>query len=433
MEILETLSKKAEQAEVFYLEAESTEISFEANELKAATVEETRGLALRAVVDGRLGFAAASGQAESEELVENVLLSARYGDRVPLRFPGAAPAPQVQIYDPSLAEVPTERMAEVGHEIIDRLRQVDQDAKMNVDIERSVYRTLLRNSAGAQVSEESSSFSVSITVERVRGDDVLILYDSVEDISFSTNYRELTSRLAKKIELAKHPATLKAGRMPVLFAPAGGLVLLLPILLGINGENVQRGTSPLSDKLGAALFDPQLTIWDDPTIPGRPHSYAYDDEGVPARRKAVISQGRVESFLYDLKTAALQGTESTGNGSRGLFSPPSPSSSNIVVEAGDKPLREILREIPYGLLVEDVLGLGQGNAISGVFSNTLGLAYLIQDGEIIGRVKDVSIAGNIYQDLRQIAALSQERYWVYGHLYLPYILLPELKVVTKAG
>jgi predicted Zn-dependent protease len=49
----------------------------------------------------------------------------------------------------------------------------------------------------------------------------------------------------------------------------------------------------------------------------------------------------------------------------------------------------------------------------------------------VGRVKDISVAGNIYQDLRQIEALSLESEWVYGGIRLPYILLPKLNVVTK--
>jgi PmbA protein len=92
---------------------------------------------------------------------------------------------------------------------------------------------------------------------------------------------------------------------------------------------------------------------------------------------------------------------------------------------------KIIAGIKEGLLVEDPLGLGQGNIISGAFSNNLSLAFKIEGGEIVGRVKDVSIAGNIYQDLRRVEAISRESEWVYGGASLPYVLLPELNVVTK--
>lgn len=432
MDILSTLRSRTEQAEVYTVQSESTLITFEANEIKSATVKETRGIALRAVVDGRLGFSAASGRIVEEDLVDNVLASARYGDEVPIVFPPARPGPPVDVHDPDLVDVPISRFVEIGREIVAALRAVDEDGKVGVEIERSVDWSSLRNSAGAETKETATGFSVVVSVERVRGDDVLVAFDYVSGISLTDEYRDAVERLARKVELAKMAATLESGQMPVLFSPTGALVLALPLMLATNGQNVQRGTSPLSDKLGQAVFDSQLTLWDDPTLEGRRGSSSHDDEGVPCYRKALILRGTTKGFLYDLKTAALMDTQSTGNGSRGLFSTPSPSPSNLVVEAGSMSLEDILAGIDRGLLVEHALGLGQGNPISGAFSNTLGLAYAIEGGEVVGRLKDVSIAGNIYEEMREVAAISQESYWVYGQIKLPYILLPSLNVVSKS-
>ncbi|HHX64453.1 MAG TPA: TldD/PmbA family protein [Chloroflexi bacterium] len=431
MDILSALRKRTEQAEVYTVESESTMVSFEANEVKSAKVEETRGIALRGMVDGRMGFTAAGGRVTQEELIENLLDSARYGDRIPIVFPAPAPGPEVETYDPGLIDVPIARFVEIGREIIAALRKVDPDAQVNVDIRRSVDRSALRNSAGTETAERSSSLIMAVSIERVRGDDVLIVYDAISGISLTDEYRDMVSHLTDKLELAKRAATLQSGRMPVLFSPKGASVLMLPIMQAVSGESVQRGTSPLSNRLGEQLFDRRLTVWDDPTLPGRPGSASYDDEGVPCRRKALIENGVARGFLFDLKTAALMETESTGNGSRGLFSTPSPSATNLIIEPGDTPLSDILKGIDRGLLVDDVLGLGQGNTISGAFSNTVGLAYVIEGGEIVGRVKDVSIAGNIYQDLREIAAISRESRWLYGHIQMPYILLSEINVVGK--
>ncbi len=142
-------------------------------------------------------------------------------------------------------------------------------------------------------------------------------------------------------------------------------------------------------------------------------------------------QGRLTGYIYDLKTAALARTEPTGNGKRSLFPPPSPSFSNTIVANGETPVGDIIAGIDSGLLVETPLGLGQGNVISGTFSYSLSLAFKIESGEIVGRVKDISVAGDIYQDLRHIEAVSPESEWVYGGVRLPYILLPNLNVVTK--
>jgi len=382
-------------------------------------------------VNGKLGFAAASGEVDPTALVEDFLASAQFGDRIPIVFPPSAPAPQVTTYDPDLPQVPIGRFVEIGREIVETLREADEGVQVYVDIERGVFASNLRNSAGNETQECTSSFSVTIGVERVRDDDVLVLEESISNISLTDEYRELVQSLARKVALARKTARLRSGRMPVLFAPAGGLVLLLPIILATNGENVQRGISPLADKLGVTIFDPNITLWDDPTLPGRPDSSAYDDEGVPCRPKALIMHGVCSAFLYDLKTAALMGTQSTGNGMRSLFSPPSPSTSNLILEPGKTSIHDLIGGIEHGLLVEDVLGLGQNNAISGAFSNVVDPAYAIEHGEIVGRVKNVSIAGNIYQDLCQVAAISRESIWVHGDIKMPYILLPELNVICE--
>jgi PmbA protein len=219
--------------------------------------------------------------------------------------------------------------------------------------------------------------------------------------------------------------------MPVLFAPTGMLALGMPLSGGLNGKNVYKGTSPIADKVGERLFNEKITISDDGTLDGKFASASYDDEGVPRRRNLLIEKGVLKGFIYDLKTAAQSGVESTGNASRSLFNPPVPSFTNLVMQPGETPLAEILAGIDEGILVENVLGLGQGNTISGAFSNPLALAFKIEKGEIIGRVKDLSIAGNIYDLLKNITAVSKEAQWVYSTFYAPYVLVPEMNVAGK--
>jgi PmbA protein len=102
-----------------------------------------------------------------------------------------------------------------------------------------------------------------------------------------------------------------------------------------------------------------------------------------------------------------------------------------MLQPGETPLKDIITRIDEGIIVEDLLGIGQGNVISGAFSNPLSLAFKIEKGEIVGRVKDISIAGNVYELLRNVAAVSKEAQWVYSTFYAPYLLLPEMNVVTK--
>jgi len=431
MDILKQLQTQAEQVEVVSVRSESTTVGFEANRLKTSQVEETTGVAVRVVKDGRLGFAASSDEAATEKLVSNALESAAYGDEIPIAFPAPQPAPKVVTFDQAIAELPIPRMVQIGQEIIDIICQVEPRALVDVELERGVQHLSLRNQAGSNVSFERSPLSIAFSVTRIEGDDVLIMFDIMGTTVWEDDYLAYAHRLAEKLELAKRSATIQSGRMPVLFAPTGALVLGLPLMLGLNGKNVYTSISPMAGKICEKLFDDKLTIVDDPTLDGKFGSASYDDEGVAHRRNVLVEQGVLKGFMYDLKTAAQSGVGSTGNGSRSLFGPPSPSPTNLIFGAGETPLAEIIAGVDEGLLVENALGLGQGNVISGAFSNSLSLAFKIEKGEIVGRVKDVSIAGNAYDLLQDVAAVSRETKWVYYNFNLPYVLLPDVNVVAK--
>ncbi len=429
--ILSQALTDAEQAEAVYLRSHSTTVSFEANRLKSSQVEESSGIALRVVKEGRLGFAASSNEKLREKLVANALESAAYGDRVDIAFPPPQPGPEVVTFDARIAGLSVERMVEMGEAAIDLIRQAEPDVQVYATVTRGVDELSLSNQAGMDITLQRSPLSIALEVRRIKGDDVLITYDTTGTTMWDDDYLAPAKRICSKLKLASCNVTIESEPMPVLFSPSGALVFGLPLLAGLNGRNVYKGVSPMAAKIGHKLFDEKITIVDDATLDGKVGSASHDDEGVPHRRNVLVGRGVLRGFFCDLKTAAQAGGTSTGNGSRGLFRPPSPSSTNLVVEAGTTPLADMVAAIDSGLLVHDVLGLGQGNIISGAFSNPLSLAYKIEKGEIVGRVKDVAIAGNVYELLQNVAAVSREAQWVYSSFYLPYILLSQVNVVSQ--
>jgi PmbA protein len=431
MEILEQLLKHAEQAEVVRIMQEKTKIEYEGNKLKTSHVEETSGITARVVKDGRLGFSSSSDMSASDKLIQNVLESAKFGDVIPVDFPPSVPSPSVFTYDDAIKEFSISHMVEIGEEIIDLILQADSDARVDLSLERGMEMFSLQNNAGADISFKRSPLTISVAVKRVRGDDLIYLFGVQGMTKLGGDYLTPVKRMAKNLERAKKSASIRSGRMPVLFAPRGALTLFLPHLQGLNGRNVYTGISPMANKVGEKLFDNKLTLIDDPLIDGKYGSAPFDDEGVAHKHTVLIENGVVKGYYFDLKTAAQMGVESTGNGSRSLFNPPHPNPSNMIIKAGDTPLAEMIAGIDEGLLVNDVLGLGQGNIISGAFSNPLGLAFKIEKGEVVGRVKDVSIAGNVYELLPEISAVSEESEWQYIFVNMPYILLPEVNVVAR--
>jgi PmbA protein len=221
--------------------------------------------------------------------------------------------------------------------------------------------------------------------------------------------------------------------MPVIFTPRGvASALISPLVSAFNGKTVFDGASPLKDKLGVQFFDENFSLWDDATLPYQVASYPCDDEGVPGRRTPLVEHGRVSHFIYDLQTAALAKTQSTGNGDRrgGM---PSPSPSSLVINTGDADFDSMVEDIKEGLMVDILMGAEQGNILNGDFSGNVLLGFKIENGEITGRVKDTMVAGNVYQLLKQIEAVGKDARWVEGFLLTPSLYCTGLSVASKAG
>jgi PmbA protein len=433
MEILKRLRSQADQVEVMRLRDELTFVDYEANKLKTCKVEQTQGLAVRVVQKGRLGFAASSDEHAADKLMRNALESARHGEEITIRFPSPQPAPTVAMYDPKIAGLPVPRLVQIGQEILDLLLPISAEARINISLVRGVSRFALENQAGAGISFERSPLFVIAEISAVHGDDILLIGDMNGTTVWEEDYMAFARRLADNLQKAGRLAAVRSGRMPVVFSPAGSLALAIPLMEGLNGKNVFTGVSPMKGKVGQKLFDEKISLVDDATLSGKFGSAPFDDEGVAHRRSALIEKGVLNGFYYDLRTAALSEVQSTGNGSRQLFSPPQPAPTNLLIQPGTASLDEMISGIDEGLLVEYVIGMGQGNVISGAFSNPLGLAFKIEKGELCGRVKNAAIAGNIYDVLTNVGAVSRETAWVYNTFNLPYILLPEINVTAKEG
>ena len=90
----------------------------------------------------------------------------------------------------------------------------------------------------------------------------------------------------------------------------------------------------------------------------------------------------------------------------------------------------LLADLRDGLLVDELIGVGQGNVIGGAFSHPVALAYRVERGEITGRVKDAAVAGNVYELLQRIAGFGDDARWS-GTRFTPSLLLEGVSVARR--
>ncbi len=438
-DLLEKLAKQTDGAEIYELHTVELPVRFRAGALESVKAVETAGRALRLIKDGRLGFSTTTDLGDDTYLVQNALESAQYGDPAPFRFPAQQPAPAVQCFDPQVEQMDEQNLIALGEQIVEKIQAYDATLQIEAWAVKEIEEIRLCNTSGLTLSHRRTTLSVGAYVTRAQEGDIF-------SISESASWRQAkeidilarADRLIERLRLAEKIVPAQTKAMPVIFRGPGVLVLLFPFLVGLDGRNVFLGVSPLRGKLDQKICDERFSLIDDGTLDFAPRSTPYDDEGVPTTKKFLIERGVVKQFLYDLKTAALAQAQPTGNGFKvgfmggGFRRPPTISSTSAIIPPGDRTFTQILQDFDEALIVENVMGLGGGNPLTGEFSNTVSVGFLARKGEIVGRVKNTMIAGNVYDLLKdRLIALSDRPEWVFGFVYTPAIALDGVSVASK--
>ncbi|HHY47431.1 MAG TPA: TldD/PmbA family protein [Firmicutes bacterium] len=452
-EILREALKESDAAEVFAIDRAVEPVNFEANRLKSVEGKEIRGIALRIIRGGRLGFAATSyldggedlvfGRSKdlARELIRDAVESSEYGPPARWDFAGnSSPGRAPEVYDARVAGLSPGDLVAIGYEMIKIVRAEFPLAKCDGDFARELVEVSLVNSSGLATSYRKTGIAGGLEVTLASEGDILSVYDFGQSCRHDIDFEAMTHGIVEKIRISQKISNIRTGRFPVVFTPRAVVFLLDSVKPAFNGKVVFQGASPLRDKLGAQVFDPRLALYDDGAIDFGPNSYAFDDEGVPTGRTPLVERGVVKNFIYDLKTAGLAGSRSTGNGFRisragewTFESQPSPSSTNLVMEPGDMSIEEMISGIEEGLLVDQVLGAGQGNVLSGAFSMNVHLGFKIAKGKLEGRVKNTMVSGNILESLREIGGIGNRAEWVLGPYKVPALLLPSLGIASLNG
>jgi len=435
--LLQQACKEVDSAELFRAKSKTIPVNFEVNRLKSIDISESEVKALRVIKKGKIGFSSSTGSEGFDSMVEKAAATSEFGSEASFDFPreikrGGKEKKNINIYDEKVANKGIKEMIKVGEGIIEKVKDFNRKLRCGVTIVKDCNEIEYFNSRGGNFSYNKTAIAYSMMVRQIENQDMLMIYSSIESGKDNLELEELTSEIIVNLKWGEKIVPVESGKMPVIFTPKAALVLILPIISGLNGKVVLKKISPLAARKNKKLWSDLLTLYSDGTINFAAGSAPFDDEGVEMKRVPLVEKGEIKNFYYDLQTAGRAGVESTGNGLRaGSQSEPVPGISNLVMEEGKVSFSEMIKDIKEGIIIDQVLGLGQGNIISGAFSNNVQLGYKIEKGKIVGRVKNIMIAGNAIEELKNIAALGNKAKWIEGKYKFPHIYLKYLSVSTK--
>lgn len=429
----DSLKKKADEYEIFYVNIQETPVLFECDKLKSINSRFSCGTGIRVVKNNKIGFSSLSSEKEEyiERLIENAISSSKFGLKKNFEFPSRKKIPQVPIYDKKIFDLEIKKMIGYGSKTVEIIKNSIPRVRTSIQIEKSIIFTRIINSAGFDKSYKKSVFAFYVTGILVQKNGLLEVSEEYISCCLGLNLEKIVDKILKKINLAKRTGFISTKKMPVIFSPRATLSIITSLQRMINGKFIQKNSSPLTGKIGEKIFDKRVTIYDDGTLNYALNTSPVDDEGSVKFKFPIVEGGVLKNFVFDLQTAGMLNTETTASAARGITSPPFPDTSNIVIETGKDSLEEIIKDVKEGLLVEQTMGAHQANLLAGEFSFNVDLGFKIEKGEITGRVKDVMVTGNIFEAFNQIIAISKEREMVFGNFLSPYFYVDKINVSSK--
>ena len=360
-------------------------------------------------LNGKNGYAYTEAPEDADSLVEEAMDSARSvgsEDEHPMAGHGEYP------------EVSKKPDAFAGMEEVDKIELCKALEREALAIDERVKRA-----AVCRVFSAEGSFAIYNTngLEAERSDRVsgcyiepVIEQDGEVRDGFAFRVDGEAANIADCAKEAVDEAVAQLGAAPV--APGEYNVILrndaAASLLGafsgmFSADAAQKGLSPLAGMEGQSIGSELVSITDDPMHHISPSPF--DDEGVPSVKTAVVEKGQLKTFLHNLKTAKKAGVSSTSNGGRGSAgSPVGVRPSNFFIEPVEGTLDELVAKMGDGLLITDFSGLHAGvNSVSGRFS-LLCKGRLIQNGQDVRAVNEITISGDFIELLHSVKAVGKD-------------------------
>ena len=257
---------------------------------------------------------------------------------------------------------------------------------------------------------KSSSASLSISVVAGSGTDMERDYDytSARFVSDLASPESIGKEAARLTLARLNPRKIETQNLPVVFDPRVGKSMAGYLAGAIRGSAIARGTSFLKDKMGEQIFPKNIQIIDDPHRVRGLASRPFDGEGVATRKLSLIENGVLKSWILDTRSANKLGLTTTGHASRGTDSPPSPSTSNLHIEAGEKTPEQMLKDIKNGIYITDTFGMGV-NLITGDYSQGAA-GFMIENGVITYPVSEFTIAGKLADMFKNLEAANDLKF-----------------------
>ena len=409
------IGQGASEAEVFLEEGARLRIDVRNGAVEYLKKEDFRGIGLRIYAGQRMAFVD-SADFDEESLkrlaAKGVELAGMAGSDPANGLPREKGKVRVtSLVDQKLFSTPlddklkrlveTERLALEYHPLI----KLSNGASYT-----DVYRTVtVANTHGLTHTYEETRVSTDVSVVAVKDEHKM----DGSDVCRRRRYRLLRKPSEMAAIAARTALSLVGGQpvpsqeVPVVFDARAARGLVGGLAGGVNGKEVYLDNTFLSGMLEKKIASPLVTIIDDGTLLRGVGSSPVDGEGVGTRKKTIVQEGVLKSYLYDTYGARKAGASTTGNAGRGSYDDlPKISATNFYMQAGDTAADDLIKDIDRGLYVHETIGFGSNTTTGGYSAGAFG--RWIENGRMTAPVAQVTIAGDLIEIFSAIDAVGDD-------------------------
>ncbi len=444
MEIAELAVKKAlnfgaTEAEAYVQKTKTLWIEF-ADKIESFKIIESIGLGLRVAINRKVAIHSTSilDKEEVEKAAEKAVKIAKVAPEDPDwknlndKF-GESSARGY--FDDKLEKLDYGEIVDRLTSAIGRINEYDKRVKPTRGIlTAAVSSTVIMNNHGEENERKETFLAAWMRAKAEEGNEKSTGSEDCQ-IRFYEDMKieEMAEKAAEKAIRFLKAKPIESGEIPVIirnkvFASILGVVLSGPL----NADWVQKGRSPLSNKIEAEIASQNINLIDNGTMYGGWRTRLFDDEGYPTQKTILIEKGILKNYLYDTYTALKENGESTGNAYRQRYwMPPQPLPSNLVLKEGTTSPEEMIQETKKGIFIEETIGEWLSNPVSGNLNATITHGYFIENGELTKPIKGVVISGNFYEILKSGIELLGNDLQNNMQNYSPSVKLSQITIAGK--
>lgn len=400
-----------EEYELYYESEESTTVGVFQQEINQFTGSVEGGVCFRCISGGKMGYASTEelSAEQAQSIVRHAVENAQYLETEEVVFLGEGGQTYLQV-EPAIYPKPeTSQLIDTALTAQKTLYSLSDTVADGSTTRAFTMRGALAiyNSRGMDLSyvNQLSGITISAMIQegQEKVSDAQIRLGDLGKIDYRAQGEKAIAEATAKLG-GKTPDT---GMYPVVFSPKAMASLLETFASVFSAERTQKGLSALAGKEGEQIAAECVTIVDDPLHPENLFRRNFDSEGSPAYRKNVVESGVLVTLLHNLKTASTAGVKTTGNASKaGYAGTVSVQPYTMYIAAGDITEAELLKQANNGIYIDFLTGLHAGaNAVTGDFSLQSG-GYRIENGSLAERISAFTVAGNFYELLKKILAVS---------------------------